>query len=91
MIRERFTFNVQLGAVKIGVVTGPNHRTCQIRAELLAWQFLGDVFRHVIDKDENKVLRAAVESAARQAFGPVHIVASVGYKTIFCRVERVPQ
>lgn len=84
-------YDVRLNAVKIGAVSGATRRECQIRAELLAWQNIANIFKHVIEDDLGDVLVTVVNKRLNKSFGTVHIVATVGYKTIFCRVERAPE
>lgn len=84
-------FSVKFGMANLGSILAGSNSEGLIRAEVMAWQHMADLFRHIVTHRDEKELRQAVQQMMYQRAGVVAILASRSGQIINCRMIVRPE
>jgi len=84
-------FNVKFGMASLGSILAGSNSEGLMRAEVMAWQHMADLFRHIVTHRDEKELRQTVQQMMYQRAGVVAILASRSGQTIHCRMIVRPE
>lgn len=84
-------FSVKFGMSNLGSILAGSNSEALIRAEVMAWQHMADLFRHIIEHRDEKDLRQSVQQLLYQRAGVVAILASRSGQMINCRMITRPE